>query len=38
MFITGINPTETSTTKSVALGSIGAAVVSGVMKTCKYVQ
>ncbi len=38
MFITGINPTETSTTKSVALGSIGTAVVSGVMKTYKYVQ
>ena len=38
MFLTGINPTETSTTKSVALGSIGTAVVSGVMKTYKYVQ
>ena len=38
MFISGINPTDTSTTKTHALGTIGTAVVSGVMKTYKYVQ
>jgi len=38
MFITGINATQTDTVKQFALGTIGTNVVSGVVKTYKYVQ
>ena len=38
MWITGINPTATSSTREFALGTIGTAVVSGVVKVYKYVQ
>lgn len=38
MFITGINATQTHTVKQFALGTIGTNVVSGVVKTYKYVQ
>lgn len=38
MWITGIDPTKTSATRELVLGTVGANTVSGVTKLYKYVQ